>query len=258
MGGSLQAWDPGVPGLREVLYATATDHAYPRHTHDEWTVLVVDEGTVAYDLDRSSRHTTSTTLTVLPPGVPHDGQPADAGGTFSKRVLYLADEWLPDRAVGAAVDRSEVLDPAARAVLERLHEAARDHREVMAVEGELLGLRDRLLDHLGQTSGPVRDNPLARRLRTMLDDRLTEPFTVAAAAAELGVNASHLTRSFTLAYGIAPHQYVVGRRVQRARRLLLGGSSVAEAAVGAGFHDQSHLTRHFRRVLGTTPARLAA
>nr|WP_310206490.1 helix-turn-helix domain-containing protein [Paenarthrobacter nitroguajacolicus] len=46
--------------------------------------------------------------------------------------------------------------------------------------------------------------------------------------------------------------------MDRARRLLLDGRPAAEAAVEAGFHDQSHLTRHFRRVLGTTPGAFAA
>ena len=55
------------------------------------------------------------------------------------------------------------------------------------------------------------------------------------------------------AYGIAPYAYVTGQRVDRARRLLLDGRSASEAAVEAGFHDQAHLTRHFKRVLGTTP-----
>lgn len=65
-------------------------------------------------------------------------------------------------------------------------------------------------------------------------------------------------RAFSQAYGIAPHRYVTGRRVDRARRLLLDGRTPAEAAVEVGYHDQAHLTRHFRRVLGTTPGAFAA
>ena len=84
----------------------------------------------------------------------------------------------------------------------------------------------------------------------MLDDRLIESFTIAEAAAELGANRTHLARVFTMTFGIAPHRYVIGRRVDRARRLLLAGHSPAEAAVESGFHDQAHLTRQFRSTLG--------
>jgi AraC-like DNA-binding protein len=68
-----------------------------------------------------------------------------------------------------------------------------------------------------------------------------------------GLSIGHASRAFARTFGVTPHAYVVARRVDRARRLLLDGTAVAEAAVAAGFHDQAHLTRHFRRHTGTTP-----
>jgi AraC-like DNA-binding protein len=62
---------------------------------------------------------------------------------------------------------------------------------------------------------------------------------------------------FTASYGVSPHRYVTGRRVDAARRLLLDRYSVADAAAASGFYDQAHLTRQFSRVLGTTPHRFA-
>ncbi|MER6877940.1 helix-turn-helix domain-containing protein, partial [Amycolatopsis sp. NPDC000673] len=58
-------------------------------------------------------------------------------------------------------------------------------------------------------------------------------------------------------FGLPPHRYVTGRRVDHARRLLLDGTPPAAVATTAGFTDQAHLTRHFRHYLGTTPARFA-
>lgn len=87
----------------------------------------------------------------------------------------------------------------------------------------------------------------------VLDDHLTENLTLTEASDLLGAHRSHLARVFSQAYGIAPHHYVSGRRVDRARRLLLAGRAPADVAAEAGFHDQAHLTRHFRKVLGTTP-----
>jgi AraC-like DNA-binding protein len=66
----------------------------------------------------------------------------------------------------------------------------------------------------------------------------------------LGAHPSHLVREFSRAYGMAPHRYLVARRVDAARRLLVDGCRPAEAAARTGFHDQAHLTRHFRRVWG--------
>ncbi len=60
---------------------------------------------------------------------------------------------------------------------------------------------------------------------------------------------------FSREFGISPHQYLTGRRVDLARRLLLDGMSPSTAAITVGFYDQPHLSRHFARVLGTSPGR---
>ena len=69
---------------------------------------------------------------------------------------------------------------------------------------------------------------------------------------------AHLVRCFSTTFGIAPHRYLIGRRIDAARRKLLDGEPAARVAVEVGFHDQAHLTRHFRRYVGTTPARYAS
>ena len=78
------------------------------------------------------------------------------------------------------------------------------------------------------------------------------------AAGTLYAHPVHLVRAFSAEFDISPHQYLVTRRVDRARRLLLAGEPPHAVAAATGFYDQSHLTRHFKRVVGTTPARYAA
>jgi len=66
----------------------------------------------------------------------------------------------------------------------------------------------------------------------------------------------HFARLFRRTVGVPPHQYVLRRRVERAKELLLTGRlGLSEVALAAGFSDQSHLTRVFRRAVGLTPAR---
>jgi AraC family transcriptional regulator len=74
-----------------------------------------------------------------------------------------------------------------------------------------------------------------------------------AAAAHLSVY--HFARQFKRATGLPPHQYVIMRRVERAKQLLQGGTdlSLAEVAAGAGFSDQSQFSHHFKRLVGVTP-----
>ena len=82
--------------------------------------------------------------------------------------------------------------------------------------------------------------------------------TLDVVAAELGAHPSHLVRSFRREYGIAPHRYLTGSRLDLARHALLAGSRPADVAAEVGFHDQAHLTRHFKRLLGVGPAAYAA
>lgn len=77
--------------------------------------------------------------------------------------------------------------------------------------------------------------------------------SLAEVAGQLDVTIPHLVRSFRREFGLPPHRYVVGRRIDRARRLILAGAPISDVAAVTGFHDQAHLSRHFRRMLSTTP-----
>ncbi|KJL28349.1 helix-turn-helix transcriptional regulator [Microbacterium oxydans] len=252
----VRAWHPAVPAVREVYHA-AFGHAYPMHAHDGWAVMLVDEGAVAYDLDKAGHFATPQALTLLPPGIPHDGRSTIDGAIYRKRVLYLDSTWLPERAPGAAAGHPTLADTEALVDAKRIHAALREPGDLMAAEHWTLTLQRRILAHLGAPTAALRDAPMARRVRELLDARYTESFTIAEIEAELGAHPSHLARVFSQTYGLAPHQYVVSRRVDLARRLLVDGSRPAAAAVDAGFHDQAHMTRHFRRVLGATPGAFA-
>jgi AraC family transcriptional regulator len=74
-------------------------------------------------------------------------------------------------------------------------------------------------------------------------------------AAVVGLNPYHFARQFKAATGLPPHQYVIGRRVERTKQLLQAGTglSLAEVALRAGFSDQSQLSHHFKRLVGVTP-----
>jgi AraC-like DNA-binding protein len=89
-------------------------------------------------------------------------------------------------------------------------------------------------------------------------DSLDRQVSLAELAALSGVSRFQLLRGFAREVGITPHAYLVQRRVCLARRLLADGQTPAQAAIQAGFADQSHMTRAFVRQLGVTPGRYRA
>jgi AraC-like DNA-binding protein len=256
-GSSIVAWKPRVAGVREVLHASFATHAYPPHVHDVWTLFVVDDGAVRYDLDRHEQAALPTMVSVLPPGVVHDGRPATPGG-YRKRVIYLEADVLGDDLVGAAVDRPWLADASLRRDVSRLHDALACADDALDAETRLAFVAERVREALGRASeggSPDPDRAVAGRLREYLDAHRFEPITLADAARELDAGPTHAAHSFVDAFGITPHAYLVGRRLEAARDRILAGQALADVAAEVGFYDQAHLTRRFRRFLGTTPGR---
>lgn len=254
---TIRAWRPEVAGVAEVLHAHFPSHAYPPHTHGTWTLLVVDSGTIGFELDRHDHGAMPSLVTLLPPHVPHDGHNATSAG-FRKRVIYLEEDVLGQDRIGAAVDRPGWRDRELLSAVRGLDDALDRSHDRFEAEARLALVTDALHDRLDRVTTPLStDRPLAARLRRILDDRLQQEVVLADLATELGAHPSHLVRAFGLEYGIAPYRYLTGRRLDRARRLLLSGLPPVEVAPAVGFYDQAHLTRHFRRLLGTTPAAYA-
>jgi AraC-like DNA-binding protein len=258
------AWRPAVAGIAEVFHARIAGYRYPAHCHETWTVLIVDDGAIRYDLDTRHHGAVPSLVTVLPPGVVHNGYPA--AHSFRKRCLYLDASFLPASLVDRSVDAPAFQDLELRAAVSALHDRLAgppvlDGVDALDFEARLAMIAERFRLHLQRrpAAKPAEPEPaLAARLRAYLDDRITDTVTLGAAATLFDRSVPHLVRSFRRRYQISPHAYVVGARIELARRLLLAGESPARVAVTAGFHDQSHLTRHFKRHVSVTPARYAA
>jgi len=256
----VRAWKPVVAGVHEVFHAHFVDYAYPPHVHDAWTVFIVDHGWIRYDLETRHRGAGGERVFILPPNVVHDGR-AGAHGGFRKRVLYLSTDVLDERLTGPAVDRPNISGPALRRAVHALHRALGHPDDAFEAEAWLATVSERLRAHLGDRPVDLPDRPpgkLAADLRDLLDVRLFERTTLAEAGSALGASPAHLVRCFTHRFGIAPHRYVLARRIDTARKRLLDGEPIALVAAEVGFFDQAHFTRQFKRHVGIPPGRYAA
>lgn len=267
---SVSAWKPAVHGITEAFHAHIVDWSYPAHSHDTWAILIVDRGAIDYSLDKRRCAAVEDTIAVLPPGVIHDGRPAArARDGFWKRNLYLEPGVLSDDLIGPAVDKKTITDPALRAALSAFHHTLTDTRSSvdstpmtgtsmdgpsMDGEAQFALICEELRRHLCPTT-TIRppEGGIAFQLRRLIDEHTSQPFTLQDAANELDRSVAHLVRSFTTSFGVSPHAYLIGRRIDTARAMLLRGDPPVQVATASGFYDQAHLTRHFKRHTATTP-----
>ena len=87
-----------------------------------------------------------------------------------------------------------------------------------------------------------------------INDSLNQDLSLTEMATMVQMSPFHFARLFKQSTGLAPHQFVVRCRVERAKELLIRGElAIADIATEVGFANQSHLNRHFKRIVGVTP-----
>ena len=244
----------------EAMHAHFTAHVYHRHAHESYSFGVTETGAQAFTC-RHGRHVSGTGMVMtFNPDDPHDGHAAGDGG-FTYRMVHIWPEFFASL-IGPAsplpLFRSPVLDdPVTARSLQRLHIALTDPAPTELERHERLASTARLLvRHAASRPAVVTGAPDARvaaRIRELIHDGYAADLTADDLAEAAGCSRYAAYRAFSQVYGLAPSEYQRQLRVRAARRLLSGGVAPADAAAQAGFADQAHLNRWFRRYYGITP-----
>jgi AraC-like DNA-binding protein len=251
---------PSHPGLLRIE-AFFAGHAYDPHRHDTYAVGVTVGGVQSFDYRGSRADSLAGHAIVLHPDEVHDGRAGTEIG-FRYRMLYLEPR-LVQEALGYSRDlpfvRTAVsTDPRLlRALRTALGDLNREPEE-LEVDGTVLAIAEALaaLDPclLGR-SRPAACARAVTKARQFLDDNLDRMIGSVELEAVTGLDRYALARHFRAILGTSPYRYLVMRRLDRARSLIRDGRPLAEAAMEAGFADQSHMTRHFGRAFGLPPGR---
>ncbi|WP_282699661.1 AraC family transcriptional regulator [Streptomyces sp. CC219B] len=242
----------------DLLTARFDKHVYAPHAHEEYTIGVCVGGSEIIDYRGGHIRTGPGSVVVLAPGEMHTGGPGNPTDGYAYRALYAEPSLLAD-GCGLPHFREPLLDdPELAAALRLTHTELSACPDPLETESRLPWLLAALTHRhstarLVTTPVPGADR-IARTVRDRLADELTDPPSLAALAADLGLSRYQLLRAFRTATGVPPYAWLAQHRVQRARGLLERGLRPAEVAARVGFADQAHLTRWFRRVLGVTPA----
>lgn len=261
-------WRDAALGGLELLRAHYVTHSFAPHSHDTFAIGVVEMGVERFHYRRAPVSAPSGSLIIINPGEPHTGSSALADG-WRYRMLYPDPSLLRETAAALSGHARPipffadpvVHDPLLAHELLRLHSVLEAGAEPLERQSRLLGFLARLIQRHADTPHPdahvTQEPSVVRRLREYLDEQANAPVTLAELANLAGMSEFHTLRVFARATGMPPHAYLTQRRVARAKTLLTQRLPLAQVAAFAGFYDQSHLTRHFKRIVGVTPGQYA-
>ena len=249
-----------VPGLLLAETRYPAGLVIPPHEHTNPFLGVLLEGCFTQSCERKSWTGRPLTLTIFPAGVPHANRWHDSGG----RVLHVefGRAWI-----NRLADRAKVLNKPAhydrglpRWLSHRIAAEFRrnDNVSALAIEGLVLEL-------LAECSRSAPEDPVTHpprwlhRVCELLQQRFNESLSLEEIAGAVGISADHLARSFRRCQGCTVGEHVRRLRVEFAcRKLVEETDPLAIVALDAGFADQSHFAKTFKRYMGVTPAAFRA
>jgi AraC-like DNA-binding protein len=230
---------------------------FSSHRHDTYAIGLTLSGIQTFQYRGTLRHCLPGQCHVLHPDELHDGR-AMNGGEFSYRMIYVAPAALQAALDGAhlphVVDPIVTLGPETSGLMFRLWNIQDDLIDVDDDE-MILSILGFLQAVSGETSTTRRAIPwkALSRVRELLDERSTIRCTAKQLEEISGLDRWTLAREFRAAYGTSPRSFRTMRQLEKVRDLLLKDASAADAAAVAGFSDQSHMSRMFKRTYGFTP-----
>lgn len=256
--------------LESYRYAPGRASEGPKHSHEQYQLCLSLDFPGEYRY-RNERHPVPVgSLSVVHPGEVHSSRdPFDRRSPATYRVMYADPALL--RGAAAEVGGSSagepffpdpiVLDKDLTRAFLGLHLALDGSASAPRLEQDtrLLDVLTRLVERRAEGRRASRPTGEERRsvklAREYLEDNVARNVSLEELARLANLSPYHLARAFAAEIGLPPHAYQTQARVQRARDLLLRGWPIAQAAQRTGFSDQSHLTRHFKRLVGVPPGR---
>lgn len=252
---------PGGTGI-ERIEARFHGNAFDLHRHDTYAIGVTLHGVQRFHYRGAVRHSLPGQVIVLHPDELHDGGAGTEDG-LRYRILYLEPSLLLDCLDGAPlpfVAEAVVSDPVLRGTLLSALAPLEEELDELFVADFIAQLARNLGRHAGQSAKPMGKTAwrAAALARDYLEENAGRPVRSGELEAVTGLDRYALSRHFRATYSTSPHRFLVMRRLQRARRMIEAGEALAEIAVAAGFSDQSHFNRHFKKAFGLTPGRWSA
>lgn len=237
---------------------------YALHSHTQWSIGAITGGKSTFQYRDNTYRINEGDLVLMNPDWVHACNPID-DQPWAYLMLYVDTPWLTDLRYRAGllsepqwqdIPTSTLSNPVWYQRYCRMAACLLDEgRDLLDKQTEVVEFLSDLMHALAQrpaeqaTQAPDTVKALVR----YLDDHAAEDISLDTLCEISGYSAGHLIRAFKHSIGLTPHAYLVNRRIQLGRDELKNGIPIAEAAQNAGFADQPHFHRTFKRLMAATP-----
>jgi AraC-like DNA-binding protein len=265
---TIQGWSWQAMLFELYSYAPGPAEALPKHAHDEYQFCLSVDFPGEYYYRGTYYPVPSRSLSVIHPGEIHaarDLEYRQRSTTF--RVMYASPALLQTVATQVSGRTSSppffatpiIFDEHLARLFLRVHVAQEAAVSRLAWDSLLLLMLTQFIRRYADTRpGLVSlrgERQRVQRVREYLQEHYAENVSLDRLAQIANVSPYHLHRLFCQEVGLPPHQYQTQVRVAHAKTLLAQGLPISQVALETGFADQSHLTRHFKRLVQVTPGR---
>lgn len=219
----------------EMVFCRESSVSYPLHNHvSVFTLGFVLDGTIELSTDQETGVYKKQDSFLILPYAPHS---IKAKSCYTLLSLCAGKEWLRH------AEAEEIPSDTAGLLRNLLNEPEIVHKIIQKVYS--LSLVSRML--------PPRKETAVSPLIAQLEQHPEERYRLDDLAKRAFTSKYQFIRSFKREAGLTPHQFQIQNRIRKAQRLLKTPATMTEAALAAGFYDQSHFIRHFEKLVGQTP-----
>ncbi len=236
---------------------------FPRHVHEEYCLGALHDGRRELCISGEIQSIGKGDIYIINPGEAHSSESSDTSESYS--VLAIRSGALKKNR-----DDQEAL-PRFQNVI---RDQERLYREFLSVfdllqsgtsseekESALYAFLAKLLTDYAQrgyTPGKPDNPPLVTHLKAYIEKHFRELLSLERLSDDTGYSPFYLHNVFTRSMGISPRDFQMQKRIDHSKTLLRQGISLIDAGLEAGFSDQSHFTRCFKKITGITPGRYIA
>lgn len=245
----------------ELLHATNITYYYPRHMHEECSIVLILQGEETTTCRGTSCIARPGNLLVVNADEVHSSKSV---GTeyrvikISSKTLNLIGFELFGRNLDRPFSSQLVIkDPLIFRLLLGLHLKLEQNFSHLEQESEFISTIGQLITRRNKNCIVLQ--PLAKEryyvnlIRDYLRSHYAENVSLAQLTSITNLSPFYLLRVFRKQVGCPPHEYQTQVRITRARKLIRNGHLISEVALETGFFDQSHFSRNFKRIVGIPP-----